>query len=318
MEALAFVEELGRHGDVVRRHVIVRLPARIGRGYDMDVIVNDPYVAATHLEIRDAGDGGLEAVDLCSLNGTSRVGDATRISATRIQGDDVFRVGHTQLRVRLPGHAVSPEIPLQARAWDRHPGAFAGSVALLTGIVAWSGFVVTYDTDQSGIFSLSVLVSLLVLSWAAVWSLVGRTCHGNGNFWAHGIVAFLGCAVILIVDALTGYLDFSLDLHGFDLVWTFCAAIVLAGMLYRHLRLTVRMSPRSVGILSIVVALGLLGGMEGYQVVRDANKPGLQSYDKGVKPSIFLFAKGITPDQFGDAAAKLKAKVDKELGVIVR
>lgn len=318
MEAVVFVEELGRHGDVIRRHVLDRLPARIGRGYDMDVIVDDPHVAAEHLEIRDAGDGGLEAVDLGSLNGTSRVGDATRISTTPIQGDDVFRIGHTQLRIRLPRQSVAPELPYRKRTWDRHPGVFAGSAALLAGIVAWGGYVMTYDTDGSGIFSLSFLMSVGVLLWAAIWSLVCRTLHGNGNFWAHGIVAFLGGAVLLTVDTATAYLDFALDLRGVDLIWTFCLAIVFASMLNSHLRLAVRMSPRSVGILSIVVAVGLLGGMEGYQAVRDASKPGLQAYDRAVKPSIFLFAKGITPDQFGDVAAKLKAKVDKELGVIVR
>ena len=314
MEAVAYVEELGRHGDVVRRHTLERLPARIGRGYGMDLMVDDPYVAAEHLEIRFAADGGLEAVDLGSVNGTHRLGDAIRITTTRIHGDDVFRVGQTQLRIRLPGQGVPAELPLQRRTWDRHPGVFAGSVGLLAGIIAWSWFVITFDTDTSGIFSVPVMFSLVVLLWAAIWSLVGRTVHGNGNFWAHGIVAFLGCAVILLVDAFTEYLGFAFDLHGFDPVWTLCLSLVLAGMLYRHLRLTVRFSPRLVGALAAIVVAIFVGGIEGYQAVRDSNKPGLQTYDKAIKPSVFLFANGMAPDQFVGITEKLKTKADRDAG----
>lgn len=311
MDALVIVEELGRHGDVVTRHVLDHLPARIGRGYGVDVIVDDPHVAANHLDIRLTHDGRLEAVDLGSLNGTYRRGDATRIGTTPIHGDDVFHIGQTRLRIRLPDQAVPAELPLQQQGWDRHPAVFAGSAAFLVGFIAWVAYVSTFDTDTSGMLAIPVLFSLAVLVWVAVWSLVCRTLHGRANFWAHGVIAFLGFSILLLVDTLAGYLDFSFDLSGFDLVWTIALSAVPAGMLYRHLRLTVRLPPRILATLAIVLVALLIGGIEGYQAVREANKPGLQAYDKSIKPSVFLFSQGITPDQFVDATEKLKIKADK-------
>lgn len=316
METVAFIEELGRNGNVVHRHLIGHLPVRIGRGYDAEVFVDDHHVAAKHLEIRMAADGVLEAVDLGSLNGTFRLGDATRISATQIRGDDVFRIGQTQLRICLPGQTVPSELLLRQRAWDRHPVVFAGSVGLLTCFIAWSSFITTFSTDTSAIFSDPTVFILLVLVWAAVWSLVCRMLHGSGNFIAHGIVAFLGCVVILLVETLIGYLNFAFDLRGFYLAWIFCLAAVYAGMLYRHLRLTVRLSPRILAALTMFLVGVIFGGVGGIKAIGNANKPGLQSFGKSIKPSVFLFAQGIAPDQFVDIAEQLKAKADKDAGYI--
>jgi hypothetical protein len=318
MAAIVFVEEIGRSGEVQRRHALERLPVLIGRGYDADVIVDDPHVAANHLQIRRADDGGLEAVDLGSLNGTTRVGEVTRIHITPITADDVFRIGRTQVRVRVSGDPVTSELPIQQRTWDRHPGVFAGAAFLLAAFLAWGNYVSTVDTDSTSIVLLPTIASIGVLLWTGTWSLVCRTLSGNSNFWAHGIVAFLGCAFFVIVDTLTDYLDFSFDLDGFAPVWAVIVTATLTGIMYRHLRLTVRASPQVIGALAVTVAAVFVGGIAGYRTVRDANKPGLQAYDKAVKPSAFLFANGVAPEQFVGMSEKLKARVDTEASSATR
>jgi hypothetical protein len=68
---MIWVEILSRHRDVAARVRVMGDEASIGRGYDNDVIVDDPYVAAHHLRVfRDAA-GKLIAQDLGSANGTS-------------------------------------------------------------------------------------------------------------------------------------------------------------------------------------------------------------------------------------------------------
>jgi hypothetical protein len=85
-------------------------------------------------------------------------------------------------------------------------------------------------------------------------------------------------------------------------------------VLYRHLRLTVRLSPHILGALAAVVVAVPFAGVFGYQAVRDGNRPGLQTYDKDIKPSAFLLPQGIPPDQFAGIAEKLKTKADKDAG----
>lgn len=312
MEALAFVEELDRDGAVLRRHAIARLPARIGRAYDNDVIVDDPHVAAHHLEIRGGEGGALEAVDLGSINGTYRIDRGGRIATTPIRGDDVFRIGQTQLRIRLPGQAVPPELPLRHRAWDRHPGVLAGSAAAFAGYWAWNAFLSTSDTDLSVVYSWPISISLAVLVWASIWSLICRTLTGHGNFVAHGIVAFAGTLVLFSTASLTEYIDFAFDLDHQGLAWTILAAGIFAAMLYRHLQLTIRLPVPLLVLTVTVLATLLFGGLEGYATIRNSNRPGLQHYDRAIKPGAFLFARGVAPGQFIEQAEKLKTGVDRD------
>ena len=67
---MIWVELLSRHRDVAGRFRVERAEITIGRGYDNDVIVDDPYVAARHLRIFRDAEGRLVAEDLGSANGT--------------------------------------------------------------------------------------------------------------------------------------------------------------------------------------------------------------------------------------------------------
>ena len=48
---MIWVEILSRHRDIAARFRFPGPEVRIGRGYDNDVIVDDPYVAARHLRV---------------------------------------------------------------------------------------------------------------------------------------------------------------------------------------------------------------------------------------------------------------------------
>jgi len=54
---LAWVEVIGRRGEVRARHAVTAWPCRVGRGYDMEVILDDPHVASCHAILDRGADG---------------------------------------------------------------------------------------------------------------------------------------------------------------------------------------------------------------------------------------------------------------------
>src|SRR5262249_52392871 len=106
---MIWVEILSRHRDIAARFRFSGPEVNIGRGYDNDVIVDDPYVAARHLRGFRDGEGRLVAEDLGSSNGTFVDGSKTRLPRILLDGKQPIRIGHTFLRVREPSHAVEPE-----------------------------------------------------------------------------------------------------------------------------------------------------------------------------------------------------------------
>ena len=82
---------------------------RVGRGYDNDVVIDDPYVAARHLRVFRDEEGQLVAEDLGSVNGLYLDRDSRRRARILIDPERPLRVGYTLVRVRGPGYAMKGE-----------------------------------------------------------------------------------------------------------------------------------------------------------------------------------------------------------------
>src|SRR5688572_33466251 len=68
--AAVSIEVLDRAGAVSARHRCNELPVSLGRAYDNDVILDDPFVAALHVRIERRADGVVIARDMDTRNGT--------------------------------------------------------------------------------------------------------------------------------------------------------------------------------------------------------------------------------------------------------
>src|SRR6478735_7276718 len=106
---MIWVEILSRQREVAARFRIATPEIRIGRGYDNDVVIDDPYVAARHLRVFRHDDGHLVAEDVGSANGTFIDGSRTRLSSFTVDGKQPIRIGQTYLHIRDANHEVERE-----------------------------------------------------------------------------------------------------------------------------------------------------------------------------------------------------------------
>src|ERR1700752_509234 len=106
---MIWVEILSRHRDIASRFRFAGPQVSIGRGYDNDVVVDDPYVAARHLRGFRDDDGRRGSEDLGSTNVIFRGGGMPGLPPLLVNAHRPFRTGPTFLRFREPGHAVEPE-----------------------------------------------------------------------------------------------------------------------------------------------------------------------------------------------------------------
>jgi hypothetical protein len=307
---LAFVEIVGRHGDALARHAVYRWPACVGRGYDNEVILDDPFVAARHVRIEPGADGRFALTDLQSLNGIALVPSGRRVSEAAIGPDDLVRLGQTQIRVRAPTCAVRPEVPLRATAINRRPVAFGAMAAVLLGLTFWHLWVVATHQEERAFLALSiVLIAVAAGIWVSIWSLVSRTLGGRWNFSAHGFVACAGLTALALWDTVIEYVSFGFDAH-LKYAGTAGAAAIFAFMLYGHLRLNSRGARRKLGIAAVIVSVTTYGVAVGFQMASERARPGVQNYDRIVKAPFFLMVPGVTPEAFISEGEALRRKVD--------
>lgn len=311
MEPVAFIEVLGRHGDVLARHPVYRWPARAGRGYDMDVILDDPFVAPRHAQIEPAADGRFKVSDLQSVNGLSLRPSAQRVGTAEVGPEDVVRLGQTQIRIRAPSYAVRPELALRATALYRRPLAFAVMAAALLGLVVWNAWIMTASRDEKAFLVFPVIgVCVGAGVWIAVWSLVGRTVGGRANFAAHGSVACAGLTALALADTVADYLSFGFSAGWLKYAGIVAVAAIFAYMIYRHLRLNSRASRRSLGTAAVIASVAVCSAFAGLGMAGDSTREGRLRYDETLKLPAFLWVTGVTPAAFLAEGERLKHKVD--------
>lgn len=311
MEPLAFIEVLARDGEVAARHPVQRWPVTAGRGYEADIIIDDPFVAPLHVRIEPAAHGRFRVADLQSVNGIALLPSEERVAAAEAGPDDVVRLGRTQLRIRAPSYAVRPELPLRAASFYRRPFAFVVMAAALLAITVWNAWIMTTIQEDRAFLVFPVLVVCTGVGvWISVWSLVGRTVGGRANFAAHGFVACATLAALALTEAVFEYLSFGLSARWPGYLGTAATVALFAYMIYRQLRLNSRAPRRRLGIVAAAVALAGYGAVTGIEMAGESSREGAQRYSESLKPPAFLWVRGVAPEEYLAHAGRLKRKVD--------
>lgn len=314
MERLAWVEILDRHGDVSARHPVHAWPVTVGRAYTSDIVLDDPYVAAEHLEINRT-DGGLFQVKIVNSGNAMTIDTRRgRQSEAAISANQVVRIGQTQLRVRPVDYAVAPEKVLPGNAWARSWPALLTGLAVLV-LVHLLTLWLNYDrADGFNILLTPVIGAIAVLLlWAGFWALIGRVLSGSANFIAHAVNASMGVALLIFLDGLLyGYVDFALNMNLMaGAVSGIAGTLIIGTLLYRHIRLVSRISRRKL----IVILAALVAGLAGLGYVSQEWAPDEHltdmSFSGTIGPPYLSLAHGKSTDAFLSDASSLKTKVDR-------
>jgi hypothetical protein len=312
VDELIFVEVLGRAGDVVQRHTVAGLPATIGRGYDNDVILDDPYCAPHHLRLERSESGELVLVDLGSRNGLHALDPTTRVARAAAGPETRFRVGHTQIRVRPRSYAVPAEREDAAHApWHRRPLPLAVLCAVALACVLAYNFVTTTDRiEPLRLVMPAVWIVLGVCGWASAWAFAGRALGARGNAVAHASIAFAGLAFLFIVATVFGYAAFAFSSSTVDDGTIVPLAAVAAWALYRHLTLVSRQPRRTLALTAFGIVVGAVSVLSLADYAGQREQLSRMAFLREIKTPAVRLVPGASPEAFFASAHELKAKVD--------
>ena len=224
-----WLEVLSRHRDVVARHRLTGSTA-VGRGYDNDVILDDPYVAPRHLRIFRDESGGWIAEDLGSANGLFADHGKQRQSRLALADDGVIRIGQTYLRLRRSSHAVMPERVLQRDGRMLFIALAIGGIAMaLTALSLW----LSETTEPKLARYLVPLLSLplVVLGWSGIWAILTKIFSGQARFQRHLLIAVSALLASWLVETGGEFLVFAgswpaVATYDYVIVWLLSAVVI--------------------------------------------------------------------------------------------
>jgi hypothetical protein len=309
---MIWVEILSRHREIAARFRIASPEARIGRGYDNDVIVDDPYVAAHHLRVFRDETGQLVAEDMGSANGIFLDGSKSRLARIVIDGKQPIRIGQTFLRVREMNHEVEhervahPERPILPIAV-----AAALGVAVL-GIDALNIWL-TQTSEPRALSYLAPLLAIAatLLAWVGIWALLSRIFSGRSRFLRNLLIALAGIFAFSLYDEFARFSAFAstwstASTYQYVAVWS-----ILATVCFLHLREVgsarlVLKGALVTTLLAIAIAVQTLQQSEAFSDSGRENKTRLL-----MPPALRLVPLRDESAFFGEIA-RLKARLDSD------
>jgi len=310
MGEVIWVEVLSRHRDVAARYRCSGTEIHIGRGYDNDVVIDDPYIAPRHIRIARNSEGVLVAADLGTANGLFADKSHDRKNRIVINGDAPIRIGRTYLRIRDEKYAVAPEriVKLPGRRSWLSVLYLALPLLVMQALSAWLGETVEQRLSH---YIFPVLgIALITLGWTTLWAILSRVFSGHANFEANLVIALKGMLIFVIGDVLVDYAAFSLS-WGAMLGYVYIGAwLLLATICFFHVR---EIGPSRLPLKGSIVAALAIAAISTQSLVQSENHVGTyhQNYVRRLKPPAFRLAPEKTDDAFFSEVEQLRAKLDR-------
>jgi hypothetical protein len=316
---VALVEAVDRDGSVRQAWRVERWPLTVGRAIDNDVVLSDPHVAAHHLALREAPDGGLALAVGATTNGVGAGarhlagGTTVPLAEAAPRGPLELRVGRTLLRVRLASEALAPEAKLAAVALrDPRAGPTLALAVLLLAAVAFGTWLEVDPEPLPRVLGRTLLTALfLTAAWSGGWALLTKTFTRQSRFGWHLRVALLGSLAAIGVGWLAALGAFALSwawLSDFQFVALYA---VVAVTVWHHL---VAVEPTRERTVRVAVIGGFAGAvaLAVWFNVQRIGRPGEDLYLGRLFPPAFRLAPPTTVDAHVARLAAEKAVLDRQ------
>jgi len=318
---LGYLEVLDKTGRVSHRTPVRAHPLRIGRAFDNDVIVDDPYVCPHHAQLI-VEQGQPQLADLQSVNGITDAAGRPLPGTVSLAGGQVVQLGSTPFRYRALGHPLAPTLVTARHTPLRllHKPLLTVAVFLLTlGVIlleAYIGSTGEFEPLKQTPILLGFLILLVV--WSMLWSFASRLTTHRWNFWSLFSIACLGLLLSSLADIGSEYLCFALDqdraLSGISYVSQF---LLIGAVTYLNLRLISAASGTVLARFAGGIALGLVLLTWGVKYSQQEKFNSGPEYQVTLKPPAWKLAGSRTTAEFfrqGEALFRELKQAQKQTG----
>jgi FHA domain len=329
MAPVILVEVLDRHHRVRARHQIDGtngvVHCTVGRGAGCDVVLDDPFVAATHARVSVDAEGRVTVTDLGSVNGVEVDGRRLHGAEPVSLADGLFGVGRTRLRVRTATEVIAPEqvdgagLTWLPRATEQKllAAAFAASVAM-TVFEVWTATVKPRELSTSIVTTLLTLFALAGL-WIVLWALASRVAFGESRWLRHALIVAVAYATFSVVAKALDVANGALGLHvSSTIVGPVLTGVGVSMVLSSHLVNASPMRARTAVTLGVVIPAVALAAILWIQVRAQERNPAYIDDRDQVLPPALLWRRGLPLERFATELAQLRARADAKRTFIER
>ncbi|UUX96729.1 FHA domain-containing protein [Aquabacterium sp. J223] len=307
---------LDRDGQVRRCEPVRAWPWRIGRGFDCDLVLDDPHVAEQHASL-DLGEDGVPWLTVGATRNGVQWDRRTLMPGETVALDSgpnrAFDLGGLRLRLRMPGDAVEPErslalAPEGVRWWP----TLAAGLALWALVLAQHAVALDPGAGLRDWLVPALALPLGLLAWAALWAFSSRLLQRRFVLVPHLALVCRGALVLALADLLLPVLAYALAWPWIARITPALLATIVGATVYAH---ALRVVPLKRTVLAAGVGGCLLiaGAVVATLNHQRSDRIFDQLYLSVLPPPAFRLAPALPPDALLDELPALQKSLARQL-----
>lgn len=302
---MRLILEIRAHGNDEQAvyRAIEKFPVTVGRGFDNDVILNDPYVSPQHLRI-EYDDKGFSVIDIDSENGFIVNGTQQHGSCIRIRSGDILCLGQTEVSVYVPEHPVASTVQLQkinpVFSWlSRSSNILLIFFLALAFVLCWAYLEIWTEEIGQALVGAGAVTSVIIVLWSAIWSVTGRLARHKAHFSSHIAMACLYMIAGTLSWYVESYVDFLTNENWVSILTTYgINFILLTVLLIGSLTLVTRMNRRRRIVSAVFFSAGVISGVFAISLVSAKSFNQQPIYPSTLKPYLSQLVVADTVEEF--------------------
>lgn len=271
-----------------------KFPFTIGRGFENDLILDDPHMAARQLRIEWTQETGWTIHNL----------DASPSNGKPVTSGDEIILGRTRLRLLTPNHPVAAPLPVSRpnetlSLFSKPLNALVYFFITVVAIASWSWLEIWSDNPGLTITIAVISVVLMILIWSALWALAGRVIRHRAELYSHIAVASTYVLASAVGYYIQSYVTFMANgglvstLTGYAINFTLIGALLFAA-----LGLASDFSTKKRKVTAFLFAGGLVLGSFAVSTIEARSFHIDPDYPWTLEPYLASWAQADTPDEF--------------------
>jgi hypothetical protein len=309
------IEVLGRGGRARQYFKVGSDEVTLGRGYQNDVVLDDPYISIDHLRLEKT-DQGWKIIDLDSLNGVQVVKSPSANRTFLVSGSEI-KLGRTRLRIVSDQTGMQAAKPLHRFERDssklNHWSIFLPLFLVFVGLGLFSSYMNSFSRwEWKDSFFTLLSMQLGTLFVAGFWALIGRFARHESYFLGQYSLVLVACLTVLFGEAILSVLNYntSFVLFGDGASKVFVLAVILV-LISANLALATHMTVRSRWLTSCLFTGFFVLITEIGDIERWGEFSPRPEYFGGMVTPVFLFVDGQSNQVFLEQAESLFKQVKR-------
>lgn len=311
------VQLLSRNNKIIHQQRFAQDEITVGRGYQNDLRLDDPYICAHHMQInRDPLSGALLCQDLESINGTKINHDICTMS--NLHDQDIITIGRTHLRIFDADAEVAPTLPLsdfeENIAWLNKKRIALGLTFIVFLFAAYSNFIASFDEIKSSRLVLTTLGQLMLFSiWPLLVAGLSRLNKKESRLASQFSLLWLFLLLMEVFTFLRGVIDFNFPqlplIAGLDAVFY---AVSAFAFIWMTLFVAFHQTLKRRNIISGLMSFLLIFGLYFEDVVEEESFNSRPSYNLPLLPSTYHFLEPMGTEEWINETESLFDKLEQK------